>query len=307
MSSSIVLPRYFQESKLEFVTAKMKTMETGMKIIPVSYDGRPLVFQTPEMSSPFGVSKFYPKDKDGNVIEGVDPSNVTIEVAFKNMDTKPKVEALFNAMSAYDTKAKREAGVNSMQWFKKKLSEEGVNLMYSNTVRIPTDKETGEPTDKWPPTFRMKIPFKNGKYGIDFYSKDRVKYDNANIDELLSKGVKVSAIVQCMGVWIAGKGCGTTWKVVQMVVSPPEKLRGFAFVNDGEEDGDEGSEENLAEEEDDEVKHGSDSEAHAPASSKPAASSAPAQLADSDSDEDDDDEPAPVLTKKTTVARKTKK
>lgn len=301
MSHNIIRPRDFQTENLTFAMSRMKQLENGQKIVPVSYNGRPLVFQTAEMAIPFGLSKYVPKDKDGSFIKGADPK-VTLELSFRNMDTKPNIKLFYDALSQFDTLAKQAAFDNSFTLFRKKLSEENVALMYSHAVRVATDKQTGEPTDKFPPTFRMNIPFREGRYNITVYNKDREDVTE-NLEEYLVKGARCSALVQCTGLWIAGKGFGSSWKVVQLVATPPERISGYSFLPDpmdleGED------EENLAEEGGNKSEEGEETTTAAAAATSAPPPATSNQVADSD-EEEDDDEPTPVLTtKKVTTARR---
>jgi hypothetical protein len=49
------------------------------------------------------------------------------------------------------------------------------------------------------------------------------------IDTNAFKGAKVTAIIQCLGIWVAGGKFGCSWKVLQMRVSPPQTIKGYAF------------------------------------------------------------------------------
>lgn len=298
MANSIIRPRDFQAEKLVVHVDRMKTLETQQKIVPVSYEGRPLVFQTAEMVVPFGLSKYYPKDAQGNVNKEADPK-VTLELSFRNMETKPNVKLFFDAISQFDAIAKKSAFENSFTLFRKKLSEDNVGLMYSPGIRVAVDKETGEVTDKYPPTFRMTIPCKGGRYGTTVYTKDREDVTD-RIDEYLVKSAKVSALVQCTGLWIAGKGFGCSWKVIQIVASPPERIQGYAFLDDPVDDAD--ADDDLEADE----AHKSDSdESTPPVAAVPQAPTN--QVADSDEDNDDEEDPAPkTLQKKVTVRRQKK-
>jgi hypothetical protein len=56
--------------------------------------------------------------------------------------------------------------------------------------------------------------------------------------ENIPRGSKVSAIVQCSGVWIAGSKFGLTMKIVQMKVCPEKvfKIEGYSFIDDEDEE-----------------------------------------------------------------------
>ena len=50
-----------------------------------------------------------------------------------------------------------------------------------------------------------------------------------DLSTIETKGAKITAIIQCLGLWaIAGK-FGCTWKVLQMRVVPVATIKGWAF------------------------------------------------------------------------------
>jgi hypothetical protein len=133
------------------------------------------------------------------------------------------------------------------------------------------------------------------------------------LEDIIVKGAFLTVLIPCTGVWFAGSKYGLSWKAVQIRADKlPDSIRGFAFLDDGDDVVVAGVAaptatqvavakrpvtnqfENLVD--DDEV---DDEEALAPASSAKGAAAA---------EEDDDDAveepPAPVPPKKTTVTKK---
>ena len=43
------------------------------------------------------------------------------------------------------------------------------------------------------------------------------------------KNSRITALIQCLGIWVIGSKFGITWKIVQMRVIPAKKLQGYAF------------------------------------------------------------------------------
>jgi hypothetical protein len=118
-----------------------------------------------------------------------------------------------------------------MTWLKKKYnSVDVVEALYTPMVKYAKDKTTGEITDKYPPTFKLKIPFVNSAFQCEVYDNKRKTVDLKQlIDTGAFKGAKVTAIIQCLGIWVAGGKYGCSWKVLQMRVSPPQTIKGYAF------------------------------------------------------------------------------
>jgi hypothetical protein len=298
--ASIVLPSDFDISKLKY--GSVRTLDNGGKMVYVSYNGKPLVLQTPKMSAPFGLSKlqFDPT---------ADPK-YSIEVSFKGRETKPSIQAFFDLLSSLDKKNLQEGYDNSQNFFKKRFnSVDVVEALYTPSLRFAKDKATGEVTDKYPPTFRLNLPYKDGQIKTDVYGNDRQK---VNVLDMNLKGSQVVAIIQCTGLWIAGGKFGCSWRVLQMKVEPQENLSGYAFRDT--DDNVEGAHEDVDASEYTQVS--------VPARQEPAPAPTPAAvaaIASSDDENDDDDEneddegvvqkivvapPKPVLKRKPVAAPK---
>jgi hypothetical protein len=80
-----------------------------------------------------------------------------------------------------------------------------------------------------PPSIRGKVPFYDGKWGVEIYdTKNNLIFpceDNRLTPlDFVPKLSNVACVLQCGGIWIGGKGWGLTWKVVQCIVKPKEVI-----------------------------------------------------------------------------------
>lgn len=281
MASSIILPSAFDVSMMSF--GNVKTLDNGGKMVYVSHKERPFIVQTPEMVAPFGMSRW---NADG-IAPGGTADKYTMELSFKDRESRPSLSKFFDMMSAIDKKMLDAAIDNSQAWFKKKYSTtEIVEALYTPCVKFPKDKTTGEITDKYPPTFRLSLPFRNGAFAIETFDNSKNKLDLLSVE---TKGAKVTAIMQLSGVWLAGGKFGCSWRVVQLRVVPPATIKGFAFKdiegdkladNDSDIDDDDADERML------------------PASS-PIQHKKPEILSDSDEEDETTDEPVSSVAHKT--------
>jgi hypothetical protein len=183
----------------------------------------PIVLQTPEMVVPYNVSNWND--------DGKGPDKYTLDLSFKGKEGRENLNTFFEKVVALDKKLVQDGVDNSMTWLKKKYnSVDVVEALYSPMVKYAKDKTTGEITDKYPPTFKLKIPSSNGSFQCEVYDNKRKP---VNLKELIDsgafKGAKVTAIIQCQGIWVAGGKYGCSWKVLQMRVSPPQTIKGYAF------------------------------------------------------------------------------
>ena len=106
-------------------------------------------------------------------------------------------------------------------------------------IKTPTDKETGEVLSQYPQRLRLKIPFYDGKFNCEVFDKEGNKIEDP-MEEILVKGTRVKAIIECVGLWIASASYMCQWKVVRMEADVQKVTRGPAFLPDTDDEGDDG-------------------------------------------------------------------
>ena len=223
--NSIIKPAEFNLDNVSY--SEPKSLSNGGKAVYVNFNNGPVVLQTQKMKCPFGMSKF-----DG------DYPKYTLEMSFAGMDNNESLETFYNKMSSFDEKLVSDGVVNSMPWFKKKkMKEEVVSAFYTPQVKLSKDKETGEPNGKYPPTLKVKLPWRDGKFTCDVYDAKKERVD-ADLSEVLTKGTTVQALIQCVGLWFAGGKYGCSWKIVQLKVTKQSAISGYAFIADSDDDAD---------------------------------------------------------------------
>ena len=244
MSSIMMIrPRDFEITKMDY--SEPKQLTNGGKAVYLNYDSKQLVVQTPQMSCPFGL----------NLYDGGDYPKYSIDMSFRGMEDNPKLREFHDMISAIDEQMIEDAVKNSMAWFKKrKQSKEVVKALYSPLVKVSRDKETGEPDGKYPPTFRVKLPYRDGNFTFEAFDDKKEKIASDDVEKWMGKGCQVRCLIRCTGLWFAGGKFGTTWRAEQVKVNPPKGLAGYSFVDDSDD------EENNEEEEEDEVLEDSDLE-----------------------------------------------
>jgi hypothetical protein len=150
------------------------------------------------------------------------------------METDPKVKHFYDMMVAFD-ELLIEAGIkNSQAWFKMpNASREVIKAFYTPSVKVSLDKD-GKPKP-YPPTFKVKLPKKNGTFETSFYDAEKRPYEGVSVEELMVKGARGVFLVKCTGLWFAGSKYGASWKAVQVKLDsvPQSGLgRGCAILDD---------------------------------------------------------------------------
>jgi hypothetical protein len=195
--------------------SKLRTLDNGGKIVYLTHNGKPPVIQTPEMQLPYGLSKW---DNDGK-----QAPKYSLDMSFKGMESRELLKKFFDNLNDFDEFMKKEGLANAEEWFKnKKATKDFVSGIYTHLVRRSAD-------DKYPPTFKMTVPYDHEAKQFRCKVFDKVTKEPLDLSEINLKGGKATAIVQCTGVWIAGKGFGTTWKLIQLRVEQSAKITEYAF------------------------------------------------------------------------------
>ena len=226
-----VLPKDFDASKVSFAYAK--AMSSGAKLFFLEYDGSPLYIQSPEMAVTFDPQVFE---------DGPDAKyNIKTNLILSNESCK----VFHDKMLEFDEKIKELAKDNSKEWFKKKnISDDVVESMFTPTIKVYIDPETGEPTGRYPPSFGFKVKKKEGKIQcrcftedkqeINFNDKDGENYMEFN--KCLKKNSQVKGLFKCDFVWHSPGKFGCTWSAQQLRVKIPKGFDEYAFMDDSDED-----------------------------------------------------------------------
>jgi hypothetical protein len=239
MASNIRIASEIDTSKIEF--GAVKVLNSGAKSVPLRYEGRNLMVETPTLTIPYGVNKF---DKT----QGAVPK-FSVDMSLGGADDNKEIAALKEFFEAFDQRMIQAGMENSNAWFKMaKPNETVIDAFYTRIMKISRD-ESGNPKP-YPPTFkaalRKRIIRKPGdKEGVqdlgETVSAFDTKFYNAakeieefagdlKIEDVLPKRAQISIIMECTGVWFAGGKFGTTWRAFQVLVhDKPEQIRGPAF------------------------------------------------------------------------------
>lgn len=263
---NILLPNNIDLSKITY--GAVKNLNSGGKSIYISHNGSPFIVQTPEMRSPFGLSKW---DRTEKGSDGVEKNSFKYDLllGFDGRDTREILNTFYTKIEELDNKLIDDGMENSMNWLGKKMnSREVTEELYTPMIRHSRDKNTGEINDKYPPTFKLTVPCRDGKFQCDVYGPNNNEIDLSTVN---LQGAKVIAIIQCVGIWVVGKKFGCSWKVLQMKITPRSSIPKFAFkeiANDKVVDEDDEDDDNEEEVVGEEVINSSDDELEKKSSGK---------------------------------------
>ena len=247
MSNNIVKPGNFDESKLEF--SEVKTNKYGGKSVWVRYNGERLLVQTPEMSFPYGLGEYDITDPKTGEVTG---KKYSLNLSFRGIDydgddpdkvkNASQLSDFHQMLQNISTRVIKEATQNSVAWLKLKSPKDGViEALYQPLINQSTNRDTGEPDGKYPDTFKGKIQYYDGIFKTAVYNMDKERVD---LKENLVKSAYGKSLLEFTGVWFAGGKVGVGFKFVQLRVTVPQGLTGYAIISDSDDDSDDDSDNN---------------------------------------------------------------
>lgn len=232
MSNSLLKLKEFESSNL--VCSAPKALNAmGAKSVNLNYkfnDGQaPITFQTPWMRS-FGINQW------------VDPKNANAEpklsvtLSFMGHEENEGMSTFKDFLEAIDEWAIDTAHKNSWEWLKTKSApRDTIAFNYTRSLKVPVDKETGEPNGK-PANMKLKLTKTDTGYATSFFNTDKQMIPADEVESFFNKGSRVRALVQCTGFWIAAGKFGLSWKLKQMIVEPSARIgKEYAFDDEEEE------------------------------------------------------------------------
>ena len=294
MSSSVVYPSSFNSKNITISAPRQ--LQSGAKQAYLNYGGERLVMQTAvAMSVPFGL----------NVADKFGPAEYSVELSFRQSEQRPEIKEFMDVIAQIDEQMLVEGVKNSKSWFKGDLGRDVVKAFYTPSLKYSKDKEGN--VLNYPPNLKLKLRKVNNDFETKFYDINGNPYKGIPVEDLLVKGVQVTAIIECAGVWFAGSKFGLTWRAKQIAIHKlPEKIADFAFKGLGSakaapiEDADDEDEAAENEVDDEAAFRAPVQKPSVLAAVMPKAEPAPVTV---DDEEGDDVEPVPA-PKKTIVKKK---
>lgn len=215
--SSVVYPSQFDASRITI--SAPRTLQNGSKSAYLNYNRDKLTMQTAlAMTIPFGLNA---DDKYG-------PVKYSVNLSFRGHEQRADIKQFLDVLTALDEKMIDEGVKNSKAWFKADMSREVVKAFYTPSVKYSLDKD-GNPST-YPPNLKLTLRKNGDDFETKFYDVHGSPYTNIPVEDMLAKGVQVTAIMECTSVWFAGSKFGLTWRAKQIAIHKlPEKIGDFAF------------------------------------------------------------------------------
>ena len=237
MSFKPMKARDVDVDKIKFSPAK--TNDKGGKMIYMNYENNGIYLQSPSFELAFDSGTFYPDDKPGC-------GKYQVRISLKGHEDNKNIKDFHDLLCQMDEKIKGYAKENSLSWFKKKnMSMETLEELYTDTIKVSTDPNTGEPNGKYPPAFGCKIAKWDNKVNCRCFDNDKIELnvndetkDNfKDLETMFTRGTKVQMVLKCKFIWVVSGKFGCTWGVEQIKITPTLGFNEYAFLDDSDEEG----------------------------------------------------------------------
>lgn len=214
-------------SNIEY--SDVKSYGDHANIVYLQYEEGPIILQTPFMKMPYGMNNY--KQDNGK-------SKYSLQLSFGNNESD-KMNEFKSLLEKIDEKVINDGVKNSTKWLKRKIkSADAAQALFTGSIKVST--ENGEPTDKYPPTFKVNVQVYNDQAKFNSYNtnKEVINSNDLLANENPLKGQNARAIVKLGGIWLAGGKFGIIWNLEQLNYDESmNKIKGYAFNDDSDEDG----------------------------------------------------------------------
>jgi hypothetical protein len=189
----------------------LKTLDIGGKMIGFYHNKKPLIFATPPCNIPFGIT---------------DWENTKFSINMTLADD----DGLLKTIKEIEQKIIAEAVANSKVWFKKQMSADVMEELFTSSIKYSKDKNTGE-NSKYRPTLKVTLPYKNGQFDCQAYNNKKESIQISK--ETIPKGSTLEGILSYSTIWFTGgnKFVGSL-KFMQLKVTPGKSDAKYAFIDD---------------------------------------------------------------------------
>ena len=208
-------------SEIKYTAPKLN--KQGGKAISIisKQKNRSLHISTPLMMT-WGISDFVDEKT------GESDGKYSMTLNFPNEEYSTNATRVFlQKFKDFETQILNDAVLHSEAWWGEEMPLAVVKHSFYPLLKYSKNKDTKKIDYSKPPSIRGKIPYYDGKWGLEIYNtRNELIFpcadDRLTPLEFVPKLSNVACVLQCGGIWIGGKGWGVTWKVIQCVVKPKE-------------------------------------------------------------------------------------
>ncbi len=194
-------------------TIKIGNFDKRRKLAITTEEGKAVRMTTPRMYMPFGLSGFVP-----------DVGQTKWNIDFNMMgydEEENSVKKFFNVLRSIEDKIIDSVVEQSEVIFGKQMSKEELIPMFNSNIKESPGRE---------PKFRVKVDTTpDNEIKCMVCDPEKNVLNDTVMNGLYSRNSGVS-IVELVSVYFLNKKFGCTWKLYNLMVHEPQRLKGFQFV-----------------------------------------------------------------------------
>jgi hypothetical protein len=186
---------------------------TSRKIV-LSKDCKPARFQIPRLYMPFGISGFTPD---------VGQKKWNIDFSLKGWeDDGGYVQKFYRFLVDLENSVIDHVHANSEAIFGSPMSRDTVSSMFNSNIKHSEGRE---------PKLRIKVDVdNNGMIKPKIFDANEADI-TSEAEEKLHARQTGAAIVEMNSIYFMNRRFGVTWKLHQLKVFEPQRLKGFQFIS----------------------------------------------------------------------------
>jgi hypothetical protein len=189
--------------------------EYSHRKISLSSKNKPIRFQIPRMYMPFGISGFTPE---------VGPTKWNVDFSMKGYDEDGNyVKKFFDFLKKLEEKVLQHVQENDEKIFSRSISKFELEDIFNSNIKESLDRE---------PKFRVKVDTDGTLIRPPIFDMNNEQVKDEATNGLYQKHTG-TAMVELHSIYFMNKRFGLTWKMYQMKIFEPQRLKGFQF-NDEE-------------------------------------------------------------------------
>lgn len=183
------------------------------KIVLSTKEGKPLRITTPRMYMPFGISGFTPE---------VGQTKYNIDFSMKGYDENDNyVKKFYDTLRAIEDKIIENVANQSEIIFGKAMTKDELASSFNSNIKESADRE---------PKFRVKVDTTiDGDIKASVCDPEKNVLNDSAENGLYARNTGL-AIVELNSVYFLNRKFGITWKLYNLMVFEPQRLKGFQFV-----------------------------------------------------------------------------
>jgi len=186
---------------------------SGRKIV-LSKDGKPARFQIPRLYMPFGISGFTPD---------VGQKKWNIDFSLKGWEEDGGyIQKFYRFLVDLENSVIDHVHKNSEDIFGSPMSRDTIAAMFNSNIKQTEGRE---------PKLRVKVDVENnGMIKPKIFDANEVDI-TSEAEEKLHSRQSGAAMVEINSIYFMNRRFGVTWKLHQLKVFAPERLKGFQFIS----------------------------------------------------------------------------